>query len=106
MTMPDKYCPSNGTEGDSFISAWCGTCARDRALRDGCPIEECDDDEVCDIVSRTFLYQVEDPEYPVEWIYGEAGPCCTAYIPAGEPISMARCAHTVDMFNVQHEAGE
>lgn len=98
-TQTRKYRPSNGTEGDSFILSWCGTCARDRALREGSPIEECDDDELCDIVSRAFIYQVTDPEYPAEWCYDDSEPPhCTAYIPEGQPVPPARCQHTQELF--------
>lgn len=97
--MSDLYRPSNGTEGDSFIAAWCGSCARDRALREGCPIEECDDDECCDIIGRTMRYQIHDPEYPPEWCYDEQGRAkCTAYIPDGQPIPPKRCDKTIELF--------
>lgn len=39
--MSKLYKPGNGTEGVAFIEAWCGTCARDKSLREGKPIEEC-----------------------------------------------------------------
>lgn len=96
---PEKYRPSNGTAGEAFISSWCGTCARDKALRDGCDIEECDDNERCDIVGRTMTYHIDNPEYPVEWRYDASGrPVCTAYIPAGLPIPAPHCAHTRELF--------
>ena len=40
-----KYRPSNGTEGDMFLNAWCCHCARDKAMREGADFDECDDDE-------------------------------------------------------------
>ena len=46
---------------------WCGTCAGYRN---------------CTIHQKAMLYQIDEPEYPVEWIYdadGEA--CCTAHVP-------------------------
>jgi len=33
-------------------------------------------------------------------ICGKNGPCCTAFVPKGEPVPPARCAKTVDMFEV------
>lgn len=94
-----KYRPSNGTEGELFIGAWCCHCARDRSLREGVDYDECDDDEVCGIVARTFAHDVDAPEYPVEWQYDLRGePVCTAFIPAGDPIPPPRCGHTIDMF--------
>ncbi|MDD3652440.1 hypothetical protein [Immundisolibacter sp.] len=95
-----SFRPSNGTIGDSFIADWCGRCARDKALREGVDIEECDDNEVCDIVSRTMAYRTDEPEYPSEWICDQdgRGACCTAFIPAGDPVPPPRCERTGDMF--------
>ena len=65
-----KFRPSNGTEGEIFIDSWCGECARDK--NQGCPI-----------VAATFAFDVDEPEYPQEWQYGEDGqPKCTAFEPA------------------------
>ncbi|MDQ3288657.1 MAG: hypothetical protein M3Q42_10445 [Pseudomonadota bacterium] len=64
----EKYRPSNGTEGDGFMAQWCDRCAK---LAD------------CEIVTATMAYDVEDDEYPGEWIEDEAnGPRCTAFIGA------------------------
>lgn len=95
----ERYRPSNGTEGDCFIAAFCYKCGRDKALSEGEPIDECDDNERCDIVGRSFLHSVEEPEYPVEWTYDKHGiPCCTAFVAKGAPIPAERCKYTVDMF--------
>jgi hypothetical protein len=94
-----KYRPSNGTEGECFFDAWCRNCARDRSMREGDEIDECDDNERCDIIANTMIYKVDDSEYPTEWQYGKDGqPCCTAFVPTGEPIPAPRDEHTVDMF--------
>lgn len=94
-----KYRPSNGTEGGIFITSWCCKCQRDKAMREGKDTDECDDSELCYIIDKTFAYDVEDHEYPVEWQYDKDGqPICTAFVPAGEPIPEPRCAHTQDLF--------
>lgn len=94
-----KYRPSNGTEGAVFMEAWCCRCQRDRSMREGEPVDECDDNELCPIIGDTMAYSTEDPGYPVEWQYGKDGqPCCTAFIPAGDPVPPTRCEHTADMF--------
>jgi hypothetical protein len=94
-----KYQPSNGTEGECFISVWCGECARDKSLREGAPFEECDDNERCDIVTKTMVYDVKDSEYPHEWQYGPDGqPRCTAFVEAGTPIPPPKDDRTMDMF--------
>ena len=92
------YRPSNGTEGMCFFEGWCERCARDKEMSEGKPFDECSDDEVCSIIADTFAFDVDDERYPREWIYDENGePCCTAFIPAGEPIPV-RDTTTLDLF--------
>lgn len=98
----EKYRPSNGTEGDCFFAAWCCKCQRDKAMREGMDVDECDDNERCDIIANTMCYDVEDEGYPKEWQIGKDGqPCCTAFVPAGDPIPPARDDLTIDMFEVK-----
>lgn len=83
-----KYRPSNGTEGDCFFEAWCWQCASDQSVPEG-----------CQIIGATMAYDVNDPDYPQEWQYGKDGqPCCTAFVPAGQPIPAPRDEHTADLF--------
>lgn len=94
-----KYRPSNGTEGLIFFDHWCSNCQRDKSMREGEPVEECDDNELCQIIALTHAHDIDDPEYPAEWIINSDGqPCCTAFIEAGKPIPEARCEHTADLF--------
>ena len=98
----EKYQPSNGTEGDCFFSSWCRQCARDKAMSEGKDLDECDDNERCDIIGKTMSYRPSEPEYPQEWQYGKDGqPCCTAFVPAGEPIPAPPDELTIDMFGGQ-----
>lgn len=86
------YKPSNGTEGMVFIENWCRHCARDKAMREGEPIEECDDRELCPIIARSFSGEA------TEWVYGTDGqPRCTEYVEQGQPIPY-RCPNTIDIF--------
>ncbi|MFZ5566707.1 MAG: hypothetical protein ACOY95_06865 [Pseudomonadota bacterium] len=88
-----RYEPSNGTEGEIFMDEWCRTCQRDRAMREGLDIDDCDDNELCTIVAASFRGEAE------EWVYGMDGqPMCKAYVPAGDQIPTPRCEHTADMF--------
>jgi hypothetical protein len=99
MTTIRLYRPSNGTEGECFFEGWCTRCARDKAMNEGKPIEDCDDDEKCDLIANSFAFDIDHPKYPQEWRYDDKGePCCTAFVPLGEPIPQPRCPHTVDMF--------
>ena len=73
-STPGKaYCPSNGTEGMMFMETYCFRCQRDAAF-------QADQGEGCPIISRTMLYSIGDPEYPVEWTHGPDGmPTCTVF---------------------------
>jgi hypothetical protein len=68
------YRPSNGSEGADFMADFCDRCAKD--INGGCPI-----------VADTFVYAANDPKYPKEWVYGEHGPCCTAFEPRDPEVS-------------------
>lgn len=69
----EKYRPSNGEEGELFMSRHCLTCLKDKDYREH-------DGDSCPIVAATFCHDVDDPLYPAEWIYGNDGqPTCTAY---------------------------
>lgn len=72
--MNKPYLPASGTEGADFFDRWCSNCARDKAMREGEPIEECDDNELCEIIAASFRGQVP------EWIEDENGPRCTAFV--------------------------
>lgn len=78
--MTEPYIPSNGTEGASFFDAWCRHCARDKAMREGADFDECDDEELCEIIGAGFRGPVK------EWIEDESGPRCTAFIEADQPV--------------------
>lgn len=95
------YRPSNGTEGSCFHSKWCRNCARDSAMNEGLEVDECNDDQLCEILGDTFIYSIDDPEYPKEWRHcNETGyPICTAFVPIGEEIPKNfRDDKTIDMF--------
>lgn len=82
-----KWRPSNGTEGEIFISSWCFECQRDS-------------EQDCPIVAATFIYDVDDEKYPQQWQYGADGqPKCTEWIPLGDPLPTPRCTETRDMFD-------
>lgn len=98
------YQPANGTEGEWFIGKWCCQCERDKSLSEGLPIEECDDDQKCDIVFRSMTYNKDEPEYPNEWRIQNGRPVCTAFVPLGESIPWPRCENTVDMFGEIEDA--
>ncbi len=66
------YQPSNGTEGDWFISKWCGSCVKNPKSMDAI--------NQCDILCMTMVCNIDDSEYPRQWVYSEDDePMCTAY---------------------------
>jgi len=64
------YRPSNGTEGEAFISRWCDNCMR-----------EGDELAPCHILTATLIFPVTAPEYASQWVRTPAGPRCTAFAP-------------------------
>jgi hypothetical protein len=93
--MTDKlYVPSNSDEAAVFYDNWCCQCARDRAMREGCSIDECDDNEKCQIITEAFVNGCVP-----QWIYDERGKAkCTDFIAGDLPIPV-RCSLTKDMFD-------
>lgn len=74
MKKNKLYRPSNGTEGEAFIYNWCRNCIHGKYEHD----QEADS---CDIVCRSFAFDVDDPEYPKEWTYNDQGDAvCTAFV--------------------------
>lgn len=73
----EPYRPSNGTEGEIFMSAFCYRCRRDA-------------NSDCEIVGMTMCYDEDDPRYPKEWVRNvddDAWPGtarCTAFEPMGD----------------------
>ena len=66
------YRPSNGDEGMWFTDKYCMNCIN------------CDPDsngkKQCEIMMRSMMYDTNNKEYPIEWVYDEKGqPQCTAY---------------------------
>lgn len=63
------YQPSNGTEGMMFMDAFCDRCYRDNA------------DRQCELIALSMAFNTKDPEYPIEWCYGDDGnPTCTKFV--------------------------
>lgn len=89
------YRPRSGTEGIAFNEAWCDHCTRDAAFRD--TGYEGDPALGCQIIADTFAYEITDPKYPKEWVYGRDGrPSCTAF--TTDPTCPVRCDKTLDLF--------
>lgn len=100
----EKYRPSNGTEGECFIEHWCGSC--ERSGGPGKPDDAGHELMGCSIVGRTMYHEIDDPEYPTEWVEDDDGARCTAWIPLGDPLPTPRCTATADMFNADAPGSE
>lgn len=92
--LPGKpWQPSNSTDGHSFLLNWCTYCARDKAMREGAALDECDDNELCEIVAASFRGEA------VEWRKMPDGETrCIAFVSAGDAIPAPRCPLTLDLF--------
>lgn len=65
--MSSSYRPSNGTEGMIFEEKFCEQC---KLYENG----------GCIIWFNAGLYEINEPEYPKEWVYdAENKPTCTAF---------------------------
>lgn len=62
-----KYRPSNGSEGEWFMSQWCERCIKDSP------------NQPCSIIGRAMGMDLDDAGYPAEWIEDGHGPRCTAF---------------------------
>ena len=66
------YRPSNGTEGMWFEEEYCMQCLHCDPNPEG--------KKQCKIMMRAFLYNINEPNYPKEWIYDENDePTCTKW---------------------------
>ncbi len=66
----EPYCPSNSTSGEIFMEEFCYKCIYDNYSAD----------LHCGILTKTMLHNIEDPEYPKEWVYDKDGyPICTKF---------------------------
>ena len=73
MKMSDKYRPSNGTEGEMFMSQFCYNCVK-------YPINP-NAKHQCKILCNMMVFNINEKEYPKQMIYDDSGkPTCTAYI--------------------------
>lgn len=61
------YRPSSGSEGLWFEGKYCDNCKHNTSS------------DPCDIILMTMFYDVDDPEYPQEWVIVDNKPTCTAY---------------------------
>lgn len=86
----EPYRPSNGTEGEMFMEQFCYRCRYDQ-----------DENDPCDILTRSLWLGLADADYPTEWVYDREGrPTCTAFhdVLSEEPLAVARCPMTMDLF--------
>lgn len=72
------YRPSNGTEGDCFLSNYCAHCLYDHPHPEKEP--------KCDILTASMCFGKDEPGYPQEWVWAMSDrfdgvyPTCTKYV--------------------------
>lgn len=74
--MSRMYRPTSGTEGEMFIGHFCRNCIHGK-------YEHTRDinDKPCEIISFSFMCDINDKDYPEEWIYDDKDkPTCTAFV--------------------------
>jgi hypothetical protein len=81
--VSEPYRPSNGAEGEHFMTQFCYRCWHDR-------------NEDCAILANTFSLATYDPLYQKEWIEDDQGPRCTKFaaqepkiLPADEAVQLS-----------------
>ncbi len=75
----EPFQPSNGTEGEIFQEYFCYNCLRDEDYNPRKGTGR------CEILLRAICWNIDDPEFPREWIYGKDGqPTCTVFVPIEE----------------------
>lgn len=72
------YRPSSGFEGLWFESKYCHNCKHDTPSKP------------CDIILMTMFYDVDEPEYPKEWVTVNSEPTCTAFKEQGNDTHNAK----------------
>lgn len=92
-----RYQPSNASEGESFISDWCGYCERDKCQNGSKPMDECFGDDFCEILGATMAFGINDEEYPSEWVKIDGAPQCRAFVQLGDGLPIID-KKTIDMF--------
>ncbi len=66
------YRPSNGSEGDWFMSEHCYQCIHENPDSEKKP--------KCEIITASMCFFITDAGYPKEWCYDENNePCCTKW---------------------------
>lgn len=90
----ERWTPSNGTDGASFLTNVCTNCARDKVLNGTVSMDDHDDEDLCPIIAASYRGEA------VEWRRMPDGEVkCIAFVPVGQPIPPKRCEATMDMFD-------
>lgn len=97
MTVP--YRPCNGTAGELFMARFCNRCR----------LNERDD---CDILSKSFCFDVGEPLYPVEWVRDSVEDVydrtarCTAFQDRDKPAPVRDVPGQLFMFEAGSQKGD
>ena len=64
------YRPSNGMEGEYFLSVFCNKCLVGKESENG-----------CNILIKTMVFCEKDKEYPFDWVVSDGNPECKSFKP-------------------------
>jgi hypothetical protein len=71
----ETFRPSNGTEGEYFMAAWCDLCRKNREWRES-------DSNPCEILCKSTTSEVPEWKYDADGI-----PCCSEFAESDRPQS-------------------
>ena len=75
MTERKPCRPANGTDGEIFHAMYCERCEKEN-------FDPHSGQGGCEILLRSWVHDIGEPQYPSEWVYGDDGrPTCTAFEP-------------------------
>lgn len=69
------YEPSNGTEGEMFMTKFCYQCKNELFTH-----TNNESHYKCDILTRALVWTKKEPDYPTEWVIVNNQPTCTAFV--------------------------
>lgn len=68
----ERYKPANSEEGMIFDQKFCCVCKHDQDYQRGIG-------DSCEIVANAMVFEIENKQYPKEWIYKDGKPVCTVF---------------------------
>ena len=87
----EQWMPSNSDVGCSFISDWCGQCARDKVANGSVHQDAAQEEDLCPILGASFRGEA------LEWRRVDGEVKCLKFVDVRDPVSAERCPHTLEL---------